>query len=498
MEEEFRKIITMIKEETLDPEETKKYILVIKRLLEKSYIGMEEQDDAQGLEDFLFDYQKDLEFRGNAENIFEGMFRHCVYKKILSDFKKDRRTFNSTVDRAKNKEQTQEMSEIIANADIDQAMVRIVESVLMKKGNVRSEEIFSEIQIQNQIVVENLRQRMIKIIREVVMMLEEYGFIDDYITESNTQLEKLGLEKLKYIKRNPIPDEQYAIEYDENGKVKYNSKGEVIKKKVKDGEDIGVIDSFSEESLEKLSTDDLILMTAFWENKYLEERMKISKAMSTIKTLGLWDVVLNGNIADVQQVDEAKVNGALKKDLALSYLCGDNLMITDRMRTQYNKFLEEEGIKGANMLENEIEETFPELLNLQMATRDVATLEYLVIYLLQMKELKPDEWGVVKEETDELEKEDDESITLAVENRNFRGPLIMEISKEALQSLLKTDGSNYPVYSKKIDKTYSGITSKMYLSSNKFFNAVVKNYYKENPKSTLLANLAGKKVKEER
>ena len=190
MEEEFRKIITMIKEETLDPEKTKKYILVIKRLLEKSYIGMEEQDDAQGLEDFLFDYQKDLEFRGNAENIFEGMFRHCVYKRLLGDFKKNKRTFNSMVDRAKNKEQTQEMSEIIANADIDQAMLRIVESVLMKKGNVRSEEIFSEIQIQNQIVVENLRQRMIKIIREVVMMLEEYGFIDDYITESNTQLEK--------------------------------------------------------------------------------------------------------------------------------------------------------------------------------------------------------------------------------------------------------------------------------------------------------------------
>lgn len=495
MEEEFGRIMAMIKEETLDPEETKKYILIIKRLLEKSYIGIEGQSDAQGLEDFFNDYQNDLEFRGNAQNIFEGMFRHCIYRKLAITFKKDRRAFNAILEEAKGIKQLDSMSNIIANRDIYQAMTKIMQLISGKMGNVKGEELFIEIQTQNQIVVANLRKQMINIIREVIMMLEEYGFIDDYIEESNYQLEDLGLEGLKYEKRNPIPDEQYKVEYDENGKVKFDKKGNVIKKKVKDVEDIGVIDALSEENLEKLSIEDLILMTAFWESKYLEERLRLSRAVSTIQTLGLWDVVLNGEISDIQQVEESKVRGALKKDLAISYLSGDNLTITDKMRTQYDKFLNEEGLQSKQKLENEIEETLPELLNLKMATRDVVTLEYLVLYLLQIQELKPDEWGVLKEENETDIKEDD-SITVVIENRNFRGPLVMAISKEALQGLLKTDGTDYPMYSKKIDKTYSDIMAKLYLPANKFFNKFLKEKYKENPESEFLATMVGKKIKD--
>lgn len=493
MEEEFVRIIAMIKEETLDLEETKKYILIIKRLLEKSYVGIEGQTDEQGLEDFLNDYQNDLEFRGNAQNIFEGMFRHCIYRKLATTFKKDRRAFNAILEEAKGTKQLDSMSNIIANSDIPQAMTKIMQAISGKMGNVKGEELFTEIQTQNQIVVANLKKQMINIIREVIMMLEEYGFIDDYIEESNYQLEDLGLEGLKYEKRNPVPDEQYQVEYDENGKVKFDKKGNVIKKKVKPDseEDIGVIDALSEENLEKLSIEDLILMTAFWESKYLEERMRLSRALSTIQTLGLWDVVLKGEISDIQQVEEGKVRGALKKDLALSYLAGDNLTITDKMRIQYDKFLNEEGLQCEQTLENEIKTTLPELLNLKMATRDVATLEYLVLYLLQIQELKPDEWGIIKEEN-EVDIKEDDSITVAIENRNFRGPLVMAISKEALQGLLKTDGTDYPMYSKKIDKTYSDIMSKLYLPANKF----LKEKYKENPESEFFATMVGKKVKE--
>lgn len=133
MEEEFGKIITMIKEETLDPEETKKYILAIKKLLEKKYKGVEGQDDTQGLEDFLADYQKDLEFRGNADQIFEGMFRHCAYKRLISNFKNDRRTFNSIVEEARGNGQLDSMTEIIANSDTHQSMVKIVRTIISVK-----------------------------------------------------------------------------------------------------------------------------------------------------------------------------------------------------------------------------------------------------------------------------------------------------------------------------------------------------------------------------
>lgn len=340
--------------------------------------------------------------------------------------------------------------------------------------------------------VEKVKGIMIDAIHDVVLMLEEYGFIDEYIDESNFQLEQLGLGGVQYKKRNPIADEQYQVEYDEKGKVKFDKKGNVIKKKVKDAEDIGVIDALSKENLEKLSLEDLILMLAFWECKYLDERMRVSKAMATIKTLGLWDDVLEGNEQDLQRLEDVKIKGALKKDLALSYLCGEKLVITDKMRKQYQRFLEEEGMFSGVQLEEELETTQPEAMNLRMATRDIATLEYLIMYLLQVQELKPEVWGVLKED----ETVEDEGVTVAVESRTFRGPLLMSISKQALQGLLRTDGSNYPVYPKELDKTYCDIMSKIYIPSNKFFNNLVKNAFKENPESKFLANLAGKKVKQ--
>ena len=492
MEEEFGKIITMIKEETLNPEETKKYILVIKRLLEKSYIGIEGQNDAQGIEDFLDDYKKDLVFRGNAETIFEGMFRHCAYKGLSTTFKKDRRAFNLMMEEAKGNVQLDSMSDIIANGDTHQSMVMILRAIISKKGTIKGDDIFSELQTQNQSVVDSLKRKMVEAIHYIALMLEEYGFIDEYIKESNSQLEQLGLAGLQYEKRNPIPDEQYQVEYDEKGKVKFDKKGNVIKKKVKDVEDIGVMDALSIESLEKLPLENLILMMAFWESKYVEERMRLSNAISTIKTLDLWDTIINGKAEDIEALEESKVNGASKKDLAISYLCGENVAITDKMKKQCQRFLEDEGISSVISLEEEVEEMLPDVLNLRMATRDIATLEYLIMYLLQTQELKPEEWGVLKEE----EKQDDGSVTVVIEDRNFRGPLVMGISKEALQGLLNTDGSNYPIYEKELDKTYCDIMSKIYIPANKIFNKLTKDIFEGNPQSPLCAYLAGKKTKQ--
>ena len=384
---------------------------------------------------------------------------------------------------------------MVANADIHQAMVRIIRTIITNKLGIKNEDIYNEIKTQNQIVSNELKQSAIGTIGHIRMMLEEYGFIDEYIEQSNTQLEQLGLDEFKYTKRNPIPDEQYAFEYDGKGKVKLDKKGNPIYRRVKNAEDIGVVDALSEESLSNLQIGDLILMLAFWESKYLEERMLLSKAMATIKTLGLWDTVLKGDETDIQSLDNSKIEAALKKDLALSYLSREDMKITEKMRMQYQNFLEQEGISSEESLETEVNEVSPEILNLSMATRDVATLEYLIMYLLQIKEIKLREWGILQEEGD---KEQEESVGVVIESGNFRGPLLMAISKEALKELFKTDGSNYPVYKKEIDKTYVDIMSKIFLPSNTFFNNLVKSTLKEKPQSKLLANLAGKKALEDR
>lgn len=484
MEKSFKDIIEEIKKENINQEETKKYILAIKRVVKKAYESCkDEQEESEILEEYLEDYNNDLKFRGKTQDIFNKMLMYNAYKNILRDFKGNKSNFDSIMRDAKKRESDNNASTITLNTNTKEAMISAIRYVIRTKNVIKEKEILNALQEEKSKVSKYLKDKMIDVMRDSVTLLNEYGFIDEYIAEANEELKELGLSELQYEKRNPIPDKQY----DENGQL------------VKDVEDIGVIDTFAKDNLEQLPLEDLVFMTAFWESKYLQERLGLSKAMSTVKTLNLWNTLLHEDDQAIQDLDPLMVEGALKKDLALTYLYKNEATITNKMNKQYRKFIEKEGIQGNPELEEELKELLPEMSNLESAARDVAILECLILHQIRTKESKVKKWGVIEcDEVDNDLEEKSGGITFAIENKNFRGTLVMSLPKYLLKDFFRIEESQLPKYDKELNSIYCDIMSKLYLPTNKYFTNLIQKAYKENPQSELLADLSGKKVQKQR
>lgn len=468
MEEKFKKIIESIKEETVDPKDTKKYILAIQRVLQEVYENCKDElSEEEILSDFLEEYAKDLEFRGRADTIYYGMAKFEAYRGVLKEFKGNKSSFNSIVRDARKMESTQ-VGSLIQNLQTDyrEAMVSAVRYVMRTRGITSTSEIIATIEEEKDKLEADLRKKMTRIIHSSVSMLDEYGFLDEYIESSNEDLEKIGLSEIQFSKRNPIPDEQY------------DSEGNLVQ----DVEDIGVIDALTEEELEKIPLGELQGMAAFYESRYLQERLGLSKAMSVIRTLEMWDTVLHGSESDIDAFDDTKIEGALKKDLAVTYLSKDILNITHKMRKQYRKFLKQYGMYEKKTIEEEANDTIPELDNLQGAATDTAILSGLIMEQLKTGSIKVKKWGVLEVDEDE--------VSIAIESRNFRGPLVMGVSRSLIQRFYGTTEAQLPQYDKKIDETYHNIMSKLYIPANNFYRNAVAKAHAEKPDSKVIADLA--------
>lgn len=483
MEEDFKRVIENIKEETVDPVETKRYMLKIKKLFKDAFeICKDEYSESEVLEMCLKEYNKDRAFRGNAQDIYYDMRIYDTYKELLFEYKKNKSKFTEIVNEAKRIEQEKKKESIGYCLNRKEMMISAIRYIIRNFKTTNQNEILRYIKENKNIVSKKLRNNMVKIIQTSVGTLEEYEIIDEYINVSNEELEQVGLGELKLDKRNPIADEHY-----------YN--GELVE----DVEDIGVIDTFFTENLNKMSIEDLEIMTIFYESKYLQERIGISKAMNTIKMLNLWDNIFKGENKDIEDLDNNIIKSTLKRDLALTYLCRDNVEITPKIKKQYKKFLEENNINLDTELEDDIKESEAEVSNLSCAARDIGIFECLLMHQLREKQLKIKKWGVIKDNKKIIEGLDKENIlTIAIENQNFRGPLIMDVSKEILSEFFNEEDIYFPEYKGNLNEDYCKIMSRLYLPTNKFFTKNIKKLYEENPQSEVLANLAGKKVKEER
>lgn len=473
MEENFKKIIEEIKESTVDSQELKKYILAIKKAIERFYENCKDElSDEEIIAQFREDYEKDLEFRGDARFLYYNMIKYQTLKRLIQDYKGNKANFNSVVKEAKKMESEDDKDQIISlKADYKKTMISAVRYIIRKRKVTKESELINAIKEEKNIFSQDLRERMVKIIHESASMLDKYGILDEYIQTSNEELEKLGLDQLKYTKRNPLPDEQY----DEQGN------------QVKDVEDIGVIDALSEEELEKISIEELEIMTAFFESKYLYERLGLSRAMSVIKTLDLWDDMIHKSEKDIETLDNDKIISALKKDLAASYMYKNQMNITNKMRRQYKKFLKKENLNFDQSVEEDIEEISSEMANLESAASDLTITEGLIIQQLKSKDIKIKNWGVIDRVGDE--------VIIAIENRNFRGPLVMDIPKDIVERFCEIEDNNLPQYKKNINEGYSKVMSSLYIPVSNFYKKEVEKAYDKNPESTLVADLAGKKAK---
>ena len=271
---------------------------------------------------------------------------------------------------------------------------------------------------------------------------------------------------MEYQKRNPIPDEYgdekgNSIRYDEGKKqyVKYDDNGKVVN----DGEDlskyeqdIGIIDALDEDNLRRLNTEDLFMMDLFYRCIYFTERLELTKTMYAMEKMGIWKIIYEGTKEDIEALDDEEIINAFETD------------------------------DEKPLIDEEIE-------NIRNTAKDMTMQECTLVGGLKSRSFNVRSWGVVDYN------EEDDQLSIAIDNANFRGPVIIAVPKSILVNFVEGDLAKLPRYKDedKLDDKYSFVMGKLYIPATDFYKKYVMLKYKENPSSKLFALLTGKKVKKD-
>ena len=452
---DFNSLIAQIKEETLDVETTKEYIELIQKYTQKmidSYA--DERTKHEILQDFLEDFDGTLFTKSLGKEICSETIKYKTCEELLSAYKGNKNIFANYKRLAK-------QSGIYSNLPIDdERKISLIRSILSKNTNIKEKDMVELIKREENISSKKAKDMLIATIQNSVSFLNEYGIIDRNIEESNSMLEELDLTELKLKKRNPIPDE-YA-----------SSESNI--------EDIGVLDSFEKEELEKISLKDLLFLASFWESQYMVNRMEISKALAVMESLNMFE--------NNENISNSRIEAALKQDIILTHLIKNREEISRKMKKQYRKYTEENGLK-AHELEEDVDNAEVKKTDLNFTTNDILNYQYLIIQMLIKKQLKVKNWGKIEN----VENISDFDIAIGIESGNFRGPLIMAIPKQILLQAFKIKDDEIPTYKGYLNQAYSEVMARVLLVSNNYFKKQVKEKYKQNKSSELYASLAGKK-----
>ena len=256
-----------VSEIEMDGEEIKEYMELVHNFFQKmidSYEG--EKSKKEIWEEFLEYFEEDSFKKAIGREFFYDYFKLQTYKEFLKETrgKKQNSYLNKLINTAKQMENKDNRGvvNLPLNGTKDDRIISLIRAILRSNGNVPYNTIVEIAKKGKTNMQEKVVNALIERIQQCVISLEDYGILDRNINDCNKVFEELGLDNLKFIKRNPLADE-----YGENES---------------SHEDIGVLDSFDEKILRDKKIDDLVLLDTFWESQYLMEKMKLAKAIKVI------------------------------------------------------------------------------------------------------------------------------------------------------------------------------------------------------------------------
>ena len=499
MSKEFQKYLEEAQKENIDANRTKNYMLLIRRCF-INFMGDEDEfTKEEYLIQFLETYRED--FKRDPITTLKNVYilsQYNSYKELLNLAKGNQAKFAKLLETAQKLESVSNTEKLNISLNAEEQLLRSLRDVIREFPKIKGKDLLSMLQRRKVYVADYLKNNLISSIQQNASFLAEFGILDEYIEFANSIIKKLDLPELILSKRG-IPADEYGdgkgntVKYGEKRKcfVKYDETG----KEIASGEeldeyyeDYGVVDMFDTDYLKSLSPEDLIMMDMFWRSKYLEERMEMAKAMYVIRDLDLWQDIIGDNENKILSFDNENILEALKR---YSNPKSEVEEEQPQKRKIFGRKKKKKDIEESEEKKNKID--FEEAEFLSRVARDVVLQECAVISKLKAKDFSVRTWGTIEQEGDLVE----DQITIAIDNANFRGTVLMAVPKSALIEFIGTSDVKLPKYkdTEKIDDLYSSIMSKLYLPASNYFRRQVMKKYKQNPSSVVLAGLAGKKVK---
>lgn len=502
MEKELQDYIENLKSRSMDTKGVRKAILTIKKSLDDLFDCCEEEiadgeiTKKQLVEEFLEEYKKELVEPENYQarlTYLLSQYESC--KKLLKLGHKDRGGFQAYINEAKRREVSNPKESLYNSINMKEQIITTLRYAMRdikheKKAKRREnpdtvtfEEMMEKLYEMRGNIEEELKDKMIPSIQKRIFFLEEYGYIDDYIDETNNALKNVGLPGIVQVKRNPFPD----VEYDRDGNIR----------NTEEFEDMGVIDVFDKANLRKYSPEDLLVLELFWKSQYFTERLEVSEALAAIEFLDLWPMIMEEDASAIEGIDDTLLSNALKRDLALTYLMRNKDALTPEIEEKYLKFLKENGMAQTTTTMEEIQAQAEEFDSIFSIANDIALGECVVIDKLKNKEIDAKQWGTVEPEKFEDADPVHEKLIVAMEMSAFRGPLIISLNEESLTGFMaKKDGLSrepqlkLPKYKGLIDNEYSKAMASLFLPTSVYFKKYVSEKYAEKPETPLYAQLA--------
>lgn len=448
----FNDALDSIEAIEFDIDEVREYMKIIQRDIMKAidFLRKEKKDEAiengqdpetvdltddeirQIVQDYVEEYKKELTFPGQyptdllleceAYRTLEKLYDTPQYKRefselletVLYQYKMKQAPNRSFLERSKDLRYAKDFQDYFLKVfphmgenlyrEMFSTLTSIAEEVLKsqtKKGK-KDGKVINPDEVGKRIIQrrQELEKRIsIPRIQEYSEYLNYYGFMDQYINESNEILESLGLGELRAINRNPLSEnikfsgpgaEELNMQIDRtiqemsrylNGETPQteqeagsSKKSDQAKKKDKKdkkkqkavltpesgelrvekkkiySENIGVMDFLrDEEELQQQSADTLVLLEMLFGSKYFDERKKMERAMSTIRLADLWKQITSGQESQIDEIPEQLLLDTQKRKRAITFFHNgtgavNSELITPNLKRAYTMFLKKKGL----------------------------------------------------------------------------------------------------------------------------------------------------------
>lgn len=397
--------------------------------------------------DMLYDvmtiYNYSAQFRGVRELLKINKHQPLKFKKMC--------------DYALKKEENSSDEELYSSFNMQEYTMSLLRTIIRENKIDKAEGILRKLSKGKDFTERNIKKENLKILTQIFRSLNNYGIIDEYVELNNLFLKEHGIESVSYLKETGVADD-------------YSS----------DRDDIGLFDVFDKKVFDNMSSEEINLFSTVWQNIFLEEMEKIYICFSVIENLDLWEVIIDGNDEQIEQISDKSILAALQKENFLMFL-KNNLEaveeVPESLLNRYYEFIEKNGIRKKELKE-EILTFGKEADFLSKVLENNTNMQTIVIQDLKSNNLQNRKWGVIEN--------DEEFCMLIIRNSNFVGPIAIKMQTRTLESCLKKIGNTkFPKY-KNANPQLIEKLCRICIPANESYNKKVEETAKESSTSEVV------------
>ena len=272
--------------------------------------------------------------------------------------------------------------------------------------------------------------------------LQKYGLLKNYVKTQNRDYEKLEM-----------PEMNYSLNTD------------------KTENSVGVVGIFEDEYIDSLTTEQLAVLNAFWQNRFIKEIIDLGKILFIFDTLNLWDnynkEILTKDQIKVALLKEKICDGIYERikesisqnvqEKTFSYGVIDLSIISEEEKQKYQEYF--------NQMLPEIKHDLSKDIMCSQNKRNFVNVIYKAKYnilqgLLLDIEHNPDitNWGYMKDGKVGETITERKNILIAIDYPGFNMPLRLHMDREKVIEFMKIrkNSTVIPIYEGTQDFIYKG------------------------------------------